>query len=187
VTKNFRIEGTYFDGSKNREYSFEGRLIFLEEDMTFPYSPLNLPVVQFIGFINDGRCPAEVLDGQMDNNSIRFVKRYRCDEVILDHPFFKNKEYSELSLGTILCDLWPGIRYYGRIIKTEKNRIEVEGLYNSLIVAGSYSFHDRRIQKIVVSSKGSLYKEYEEKIKEICKDGNKEIGFGPWKMTIYPE
>ena len=155
MVEEFEIQGTYLDGKKAKEYSFTGKLIFLGE----------IEPVPFVGLVNDGRCPAEILNGKLDSHYMQFLKKYRSDDNILNHSFFKGSKFSESSLASHICDDWPGILYYGRIANVEDNekKVSIEGFYNSLIMSEGYDSHDRDIQRLVRSDDKSLTEQIVEK------------------------
>ena len=165
--ENFNTKGSYLDGVKKIRYYFTGKLKFDEES--------------FVGLVNDGRCPAEILDGRVHNGFWRFLKKYRNDGNIVEHPFFEKSQFSEPNLGDDVCDDWQGIVYYGRTVgseKTSNTATSVWGVYNSLVFKDGYDEQERRVKSFVHAGKEDIDRLIE-RIKEGAVDS-----VGPWRMDI---
>lgn len=192
MVREFKIRGNYLNGKDAEDYGFTGKLIFLRSPNSVHV--LGDMVYNFVGFINDGRCPAEILNGRFGGvpfkrgNFMQFLKRYRLDDTILKHPSFKGREFSKPSLADFVCEDWPGILYYGRIIGNEEKQVSVEGFYNSALAKGigCYDSHDKEVQRAVFNDcyNDPKQQEHIKKIIERIKTERKDWALGPWTMEI---
>jgi len=157
------VKGLYLDGVETKSYLFSGKLLLDESS--------------FVGFVNDGRCPAEIIDGNVKGGFWRFIKKYRSDVSILRHPFFAGHAFSEPNMGNDVCDEFQGVIYYGRTIKSNNKRVFVSGFYNSLKTQKGYDDHDRVVRRLTVADKDTVRKAIEE-IKE------HKVASGPWNMEV---
>ncbi len=171
--KKLDVEGEYFNGKNLKTYDFEG--VLLLDNQTFT------------GLINDGRCPAEVIDGHVSDGTWRFIKKYRNDKSILEHPFFKKASFPEINLSYRTADKNQGIVYHGRTTAVRDKKPFVRGLFNSSFVGDNYQLLDDYVRKLAFSdlyfgkmSKNSL-------LELIPKNGGDIVvaaNVGPWNMRV---
>jgi hypothetical protein len=171
--KKIDVKGEYFNGKNLKTYDFRGILLLDKQTFT--------------GLINDGRCPAEVIDGHVSDGTWRFIKKYRSDKIILEHPFFKETSFPETSLGQYTADKNQGIVYHGRTTAFRDKKPFVRGLFNSSFVGDNYQLFDNYVRKLARSdfyfgrmSKDSL-------LELIPKNGGGIVtatNVGPWNMRV---
>lgn len=171
--KKLDVNGEYFNGKNLKTYNFVGFLLL--DNQTFT------------GLINDGRCPAEVIDGHVSNGTWRFIKKYRSDKSILEHPFFKETPFPETSLGHNIADKNQSIVYHGRTTSVRDKKPIVRGLFNSSFVGDNYKLFDDYVRKLALSD-FSFEKMSKDSLLEVTpKNGGGIVVatyVGPWNMKV---
>lgn len=171
--KKLDVKGEYFNGKNLKTYDFVG--VLLLDNQTF------------VGLINDGRCPAEVIDGHVSDGIWRFIKKYRSDKTILEHPLFKETSFPETILGQDTADKNRGIIYHGRTTSVRDKKPIVRGLFNSSFVGENYQLLDVYVRKLALSD-FSFEKMSKDNLLELTqKNGGGTVvatNVGPWNMKI---